>query len=56
MNELTNTRPIPPLPGGGSWRFDDSAGQWISNDPAPQPEAAPSAEQPSAPEQPTDEA
>lgn len=28
-------RPIPPLPGGGSWRFDEAAWEWVSNDPAP---------------------
>lgn len=30
-----DTRPIPPLPGGGSWRFDEQAWEWVSNDPAP---------------------
>jgi hypothetical protein len=52
MNEPTNTRPIPPLPGGGSWIFDDVAWRWVSNDPAPQ---AP-AEQPAAADQTTSEA
>ncbi len=27
-------RIVPPLPGGGSWRFDEASGKWISNDPA----------------------
>ena len=43
----TNTqdaRPIPPLPGGGSWTFDEAAWAWVSNDPTP-PEPT---EQPSA--------
>lgn len=45
MNEQTNARPIPPLPGGGSWRFDESAWSWIATDlaaqaPAEQPAAA----------------
>jgi len=26
-------RIVPPLPGGGSWRFDEAAEKWISNDP-----------------------
>jgi hypothetical protein len=38
-------REIPPLPGGGSWTFDEAAWAWISNDPAPPPET------PAAPEQ-----
>jgi len=33
-------RPIPPLPGGGSWSFDEAKWDWVSNDPAP--EAVPS--------------
>ncbi|WP_312548181.1 hypothetical protein [Massilia sp.] len=27
-------RIIPALPGGGSWRFDEAAWQWIPHDPA----------------------
>jgi hypothetical protein len=44
-------RAIPPLPGGGSWRFDEPSWAWISNDPSPQ---AP-AEQPAAADQITSE-
>jgi hypothetical protein len=41
-----NTRTIPPIPGGGSWTFDESQWAWISNDPAPAdaPADAPQAE------------
>lgn len=28
-------RDVPPLPGGGSWTFDDIQWKWISNDPVP---------------------
>ena len=37
MNTLDkpNTRPIPPLPGGGSYTFSDDQWAWISNDPVP---------------------
>jgi hypothetical protein len=35
MNDQNNTRPIPPLPGGGSWTFDETSWKWISNDPVP---------------------
>lgn len=27
-------RDIPVPPGGGSWRFDEAAWDWVSNDPA----------------------
>jgi hypothetical protein len=53
MNQ-TSTRPIPPLPGGGSWTFDDIAWKWVSNDPAPVEEQP--AEQPAVTEQTNDEA
>jgi hypothetical protein len=35
-------REIPPLPGGGSYTFDETSRAWVSNDPAPaeQPAAA----------------
>jgi hypothetical protein len=36
MNDQNNTRPIPPLPGGGSWTFDETAWAWISNGPTAQ--------------------
>jgi hypothetical protein len=29
------TRDIPVPPGGGSWRFDEAAWKWVSNDPVP---------------------
>jgi len=37
MNETNtlNNRAIPPMPGGGSWTFDDQQWAWIPNDPAP---------------------
>jgi hypothetical protein len=41
MTNENNNRPIPPIPGGGSWTFDYNAWEWVSNDPAPQPDAAP---------------
>ena len=31
----SNTRVIPPIPGGGSWTFNELQWAWISNDPAP---------------------
>jgi hypothetical protein len=44
MNQPTDAaqpqREIPPLPGGGSWHFDEEAWKWISNDPAPAAEQA----------------
>jgi hypothetical protein len=46
FNEQTNIRPIPPLPGGGSWRFDETIWDWVSNDPAPQAPAEQSAAEP----------
>lgn len=30
-------REIPVPPGGGSWKFDESSWQWVSNDPTPTP-------------------
>lgn len=30
-----NKRAIPPMPGGGSWTFDEDQWAWIPNDPAP---------------------
>jgi hypothetical protein len=49
MSEQPNTEQIPPLPGGGSWTYDEINRRWDSNDPAPQ---APT-EQPAAGEQAT---
>jgi hypothetical protein len=46
MNITTNNtaaienREIPPLPGGGSWTFDEAAWKWVSNDPVPAEQAA----------------
>ncbi|MDN4057124.1 hypothetical protein QPK31_02690 [Massilia sp. YIM B02769] len=50
MTDITKpeSRPIPPLPGGGSWRFDDATWDWISNDVAPAEQAA---ETPSEPQE-----
>jgi hypothetical protein len=47
---------IPPLPGGGSWTFDEASWAWISNDPAPVPEVqtAPDQTAPAAAAAPTD--
>jgi hypothetical protein len=65
MTEQTSAaqpqREIPPLPGGGSWTFDEDKWAWVSNNPAPQPAtaaadqaaapiAAPAAEQPASEE------
>lgn len=38
-----DTRPIPPLPGGGSWHFDEKSWEWVSNTQAPaaQPDTVP---------------
>lgn len=41
MTTENNTREIPPMPGGGSWTFDEFNWTWISNDPAPVVEADP---------------
>lgn len=30
-----NKRAIPPMPGGGSWTFDEDQWAWIPNDPTP---------------------
>ena len=35
ISKNQNTRAIPPIPGGGSWTFDEEQWAWISNDPAP---------------------
>jgi hypothetical protein len=51
MSDQNNTRPIPPLPGGGSWTFDEAAWEWVSNDPVPQA----AAEQPAAADHTTSE-
>lgn len=50
MTEITKqeSRPIPPLPGGGSWRFDEAAWAWISKDEAPAERAT---ETPSEPQE-----
>jgi hypothetical protein len=63
MNQATDAaqpqRAIPPLPGGGSWRFDYDQWDWVSNDPAPIEQsaaAAPAAAPIAAPaDQPTTE-
>jgi hypothetical protein len=31
-NQSAAAREIPPLPGGGSWTFDEFAWAWVSND------------------------
>lgn len=49
------TRDIPPLPGGGSWTFDESKWAWVSNDPVPAEEAAPAAADEAAATTTTDE-
>lgn len=38
-------REIPPMPGGGSWRFDEAAWEWVSTYPVPTdaPAAVPAA-------------
>jgi hypothetical protein len=33
--DSARTRDIPVPPAGGSWRFDEAAWEWISNDPVP---------------------
>ncbi len=35
IEKAQNTRVIPPIPGGGSWTFNEEQCAWISNDPAP---------------------
>jgi hypothetical protein len=48
-----DARLVPPLPGGGSWTFDETRWEWVSNDSAPAapatqdaaPTEAPSADQ-----------
>jgi hypothetical protein len=46
-NQNAPARDIPVPPGGGSWSWDESLREWVSNDPQPQTEAAP-AEAPGA--------
>jgi hypothetical protein len=41
MTKQSNNRHIPSPPSGGSWTFDDSNWEWVSNDPAPPVEQAP---------------
>jgi hypothetical protein len=52
MNQSDKT--TPPLPGGGSWRYDAAARQWIASD-APaapeQPAPAPASTTPATPEE-----
>lgn len=55
MKELTVSpkpqRVIPPVPGGGSWRFDEVSWTWQPNNPAPAATklaAAPAAAEPTA--------
>jgi hypothetical protein len=65
MNQPTTAaapppRPIPAIPGGGSWRFDEARWQWVANEasaapstPAAEPAApiaAPAGKQPSTEE------
>ncbi|WP_027864262.1 hypothetical protein [Massilia alkalitolerans] len=33
IEKNSDTREIPPMPGGGSWTFDEAQWAWISNDP-----------------------
>lgn len=35
IQKTNDTRDIPPIPGGGSWTFNEARWAWISNDPAP---------------------
>lgn len=34
IQKANDTREIPPIPGGGSWTFNEAQWAWISNDPA----------------------
>ncbi|MDK6078927.1 hypothetical protein [Massilia varians] len=34
IEKTDNTREIPPMPGGGSWTFNEAQWAWISSDPA----------------------
>ena len=44
MNTDTEHEFIPPLPGGGSWRWE--GGQWVSNDPVVEAPASPETDTP----------
>ena len=46
MNTDTENEFIPPLPGGGSWRWE--GGQWVSNDPVVEVAADPETITPAA--------
>jgi len=54
MTTENNNRAIPGMPGGGSYTFDYDEWEWVSNDPAPQPDAAPAVVE-QAPTEPTGE-
>lgn len=43
-----NERAIPPMPGGGSWTFNEAQWAWISNDPAPVATPADAGNEPAA--------
>jgi hypothetical protein len=36
----TDQRPIPPVPGGGSWTFNETTWEWESNHPVPEDQPA----------------
>ena len=40
-NQGASERTIPVPPAGGSWTFDESKWDWVSNDPAPVEQASP---------------
>jgi hypothetical protein len=42
-NQGAAAREIPVPPAGGSWTFDESKWDWVSNDPAPAEDASPAA-------------
>lgn len=35
IEKAQNTRVIPPIPGGGSWTFNEEQWVWVANDPVP---------------------
>jgi len=39
-NQGASRRDIPVPPGGGSWIFDESKWEWVSNEPAPVEQAS----------------
>lgn len=42
MTTENNKRDIPPMPGGGSWTFDETTWSWIDNHAAPVASTEPS--------------